>query len=417
MIPLGKSIKIQELVSMDQLNNMLCSFEVDTISEKASALIHPSSRLWLVTDGEGELLLNNKKFPLKKGCFVAIYPWQITEITKVNKTLQLYVVEYYYEGVMEILKTFYNPDETQISVIKILENNQLLELDGKQYKEAQHTFHKLRDEINQIESHRIKETDVDYQNEGLGNLYLTNILIELLLYFVRNPKKEVPETDRDSTEILRFMFKNLNKKLSITTLAQQFYMSESSVRLYIKKTTGMSFTDLLNEMRVGKLINYLLYTDFTMKELADILGYVDDAHVCNVFRERTGMNTREFCNTYQMVAGKCHFKDRKIFYKIVEYIYRNHTEDLSAQSVSMNFHMTAKELNRILQYQVERNFNDFLTHIRINHATKLLLETDKSILTIALEVGFKTEKTLSRNFLKAHGMSPGNFRKNIALET
>lgn len=410
-----KPIKIQELVSMDRMSNMLCSFEIDRISEDASPLIHPMSRLWLVTEGEGELRLNNKNYALRKGTLVSVLPWQITEIVKVAQPIQLYVVEYYYDGVMEILKTFYNPDETRLSVVECLENAPVFYSEEK-YEEVLHTFHQIHEEINQLEEHRAKKEDVDYQNEGIGNLYLTNKLIEILIYFLRSPRKMTEEGELDSTEILRYMFKNLSEKLTTTTLAQRFYMSESSVRSYIKKTTGMSFTDLLNEMRVGKTINYLLYTDLTMSELAEILGFVDDAHVCNVFRERMGMKTSEFRDTYQMVAGKCHFKDREVFYKMVEYIYRNHTEDLSAQSVSMEFHTTAKELNRILLYQVERNFNDFLNYVRVNHAARLLLETDKSILTIALEVGYKTEKTLSRNFLKVHGMSPGKFRKNVELE-
>ena len=54
-------------------------------------------------------------------------------------------------------------------------------------------------------------------------------------------------------------------------------MSESSISNYITLTTGLSFFDLLNEMRVGKTINFLLYTNLTMEELAEILGFVDSS--------------------------------------------------------------------------------------------------------------------------------------------
>lgn len=62
------------------------------------------------------------------------------------------------------------------------------------------------------------------------------------------------------------------------------------------------------------------------------------------------------------------------------------------------------------------NFNDYLNYIRVNRASELLLETDKSILTIALEVGYNTEKTLSRNFLRFRSMTPGNFRRSVELQ-
>ena len=73
-------------------------------------------------------------------------------------------------------------------------------------------------------------------------------------------------------------------------------------------------------------------------------------------------------------------------------------------------------MNHILIYQVEKTFSDYLNFIRINHASELLLETDKSVLTIALEVGYKTEKTLNRNFFKLRGTTPGKFRTNVTLQ-
>ena len=67
-------------------------------------------------------------------------------------------------------------------------------------------------------------------------------------------------------------------------------------------------------------------------------------------------------------------------------------------------------------FQVEMNFNDYLNFIRVNRASELLLETDKNILTIALEVGYNTEKSLTRNFNRFRSMTPGTFRKSIALQ-
>lgn len=200
-------------------------------------------------------------------------------------------------------------------------------------------------------------------------------------------------------------------------LSQRFYMSESAISSYISKTTGLSFFDLLNEMRVGKAINYLLYTDLTLDELAEILGFVDSAHISKVFLARIGMKANDFRKTYQAIGDKCRIKDRQIFYHIVSYIYRNYAEDLQAGNVSRHFCISPRELNRILLFQVEMNFNDYLNYIRVNRASELLLKTNKTILEIALEVGYNTEKTLSRNFIRFRSMTPGNFRKSTQLQT
>ena len=78
--------------------------------------------------------------------------------------------------------------------------------------------------------------------------------------------------------------------------------------------------------------------------------------------------------------------------------------------------MTMKNLNRILLYQVEMTFHGYLNYIRVNKASELLLTTDKTILDIALEVGYNTEKTLSRNFIMIRHITPGKFRTNMRFQ-
>lgn len=255
------------------------------------------------------------------------------------------------------------------------------------------------------------------ESHGISNLYITNKLIEIIVSFIRaNRTMPTSASLIEASEIFQYLYTHLNEKITLSMLSQKFYMSESAISSYIKKKTGLSFFDLLNEMRVGKTINYLLYTDFTLEELAEILGFVDSAHISKVFLARVGMRANDFRKTYQSVGEKCRIKDRRVFYSIVSYIYRHYAEDLHPRTVSDQFGISPKELNRILLFQVEMNFNDYLNYIRVNRASELLLETDKSILTIALEVGYNTEKTLSRNFLRFRSMTPGNFRRSVELQ-
>ena len=61
--------------------------------------------------------------------------------------------------------------------------------------------------------------------------------------------------------------------MTLDKLSKQFYMSKSSISKYILDQTGVPFKELLNEMRITKTMNYLLYTDITLEELAMMLGY------------------------------------------------------------------------------------------------------------------------------------------------
>lgn len=45
-------------------------------------------------------------------------------------------------------------------------------------------------------------------------------------------------------------------------------MSESSISKYVMDVTGLTFSDLVNEMRIVKMMDLLMYTDMTLNELA-----------------------------------------------------------------------------------------------------------------------------------------------------
>ncbi|MGN0333109.1 MAG: AraC family transcriptional regulator [Lachnospiraceae bacterium] len=419
---MNKLIPIQSIYCSKEDETRLCSFDIEVVSSPTTPLIHPMSRLWLVNEGEGTLLLNDKKYTLRKGALVSVLPWQITDIVEVKSPLQFFVTAYYFDNINEIIKTFYNPDSVHLSVIESLSKNPVVIFDEQNYRQMQELFLQIRQELraqSEIDSsHKDNSAKKAFaESLGLSNLYITNKLIEILVSFIRTGRSlPAREQSVEPSEIFQFLYSHLNEKITLSMLSQKFYMSESAISSYIKKTTGLSFFDLLNEMRVGKTINYLLYTDFTLEELAEILGFVDSAHISKVFLARIGMKVNDFRKTYQSIGDKCRIKDRKIYYSIVSYIYRNYAENLQPKTVSEHFGISTKELNRILLFQVEMNFNDYLNYIRVNRASELLLTTDKSILTIALEVGYNTDKTLSRNFIRFHSMTPGNFRKTVKLQ-
>lgn len=413
---MAEIVPMQSLYCSMQDENKICSFDIEVLTEPTTPLIHPMSRFWLVNSGQGTLLLNNRPYALKPGAVVCVMPWQISDIVEVSSPIQFFVMAYYFDNVNEIIKTFYNPGSEPLSIVQSLTKHPVLYLEGEALTSMQKRFLQIKDEIGMESAMGDSGPSSDC---GLGSLYITNKLIEIIICFLRAQKaaaSPAPVQTAQPCSIFQYLYSHLNEKITLSMLSRIFYMSESSISAYITKTTGLSFFDLLNEMRIGKTINYLLYTDFTLEELSEILGFVDSAHISKVFSARVGMKANEFRNTYQNIGNICRIRDRKAFYSIVSHIYRHYSEDLSPRMVGELFHTSPKELNRILLYQVEMNFSDYLNFVRINRASELLLETDKSILDIALETGYHNEKTLTRNFLKFRSMTPGKFRQSVELQ-
>lgn len=57
-----------------------------------------------------------------------------------------------------------------------------------------------------------------------------------------------------------------------------------------------------------------------------------------------------------------------------------------------------------------------MNFLRVNSACELLTSTDMAITDIAIEVGYNTVKTFTRNFVHYKHMNPSNYRKQITLE-
>lgn len=414
---MAEIVPMQSLYCSMQDENKICSFDIEVLTGPTTPLIHPMSRFWLVNSGKGKLMLNNRPYELKPGAVVCVLPWQISDIVEVESPIQFFVMAYYFDNINEIIKTFYNPGNEPLSIIQTLSAGPVLYLEGEDLASMQKLFLQIKGEIG-MESSNPSAASRPPSRE-LSNLYITNKLIEIIINFLRAKKAaSLPPSAGpvEPSEIFQYLYSHLNEKITLSKLSRIFYMSESSISAYITRTTGLSFFDLLNEMRIGKTINFLLYTDFTLEELAEILGFVDSAHISKVFSARVGMKANEFRTTYQNVGSLCRIKDRKDFYSVVSYIYRHYREPLNPRMVGDLFRLSPKELNRILLYQVEMNFSDYLNFIRVNRASELLLLTAGSILEIALETGYHNEKTLTRNFLKFRSMTPGKFRQSVGLQ-
>lgn len=410
---MGNLIQIQSSLRSRQDPGKFCSYNVEVIDRPTTPLIHKSARLWLIEKGTGKVKIQEREHNLTAGMLVSILPWQITEITEVTETLTCHFVIYNFEIVNDVIKNYYNIQNEDISLMTKLEKTPVLQCDEEEYRTFEDCFFRIRREIG-------VETFGEDKRSSSGP-YLVNQVVSVIIEMLHTCNAEVEGERRQNkeitkSEILLYIYSHLNEKLTLKQLSQLFHMSENSISSYITKTTGFSFFDLLNEMRVGRTIDFLLYTDLTLEELAEILGFVDSAHISKIFAARMGMKVNDYRRIYQNINRICKIKVNKNSFQVVSYIYRNFAEELTIQSVADRFMMTTKELNRILLLQVEKNFSEFLNYIRVNRASELLCNTDNSVLAIAIEVGYSNEKALARNFLRYRLMTPGQFRSRVSVE-
>ncbi len=387
----------------------LLSFDQEVVRFPTQPLIHADARLLLVRSGSGTLSLQGQTYPLQAGCLAAILPWQISELTEVREPLQYDLIAYHLDTVCRAARLFSDPEGKTLPLQARMEAMPAAQLSQEAFQRAKEISGALRKELG-LESAPRPEPAGEF-----SNTLALSLLIELLVLLLRTEAEALPqERVPDERALLRYIYLHCNEKLTLQTLADTFYLSRASISARLSAMTGLSFFDLLNEMRIGKTANYLLYTDLTLKEMAEFLGYVDESHISKVFAARLGTRIGEYRATYQRVENICRVEESRLGYTLVNYIYRNYASPLSAREVARQFGVSVAQLHETLLYQTERNFEDFLNLIRVNRACELLLSTRLSVLEIAAEVGFHNAKTLTRNFLKFRRQTPGAYRAALS---
>lgn len=93
------------------------------------------------------------------------------------------------------------------------------------------------------------------------------------------------------------------------------------------------------------------------------------------------------------------------------YVNEHFREKINLKSISSALGYNDKYLSQCLSSIPNMSFPTLLGSLRVDHAKKLLIETDLRAIDIAYECGYENEQTFHRTFLKLAGMTPGDYRK------
>ena len=89
--------------------------------------------------------------------------------------------------------------------------------------------------------------------------------------------------------------------------------------------------------------------------------------------------------------------------------YRN--PGFTIRDLSKSLKVPEYKLRQVINQQMGfRNFNHYLNRYRIEEAEQRLLQEDVKVLTISLDLGYKSLSSFNRIFRQVHGMTPTEFR-------
>src|SRR5262249_18303332 len=98
-----------------------------------------------------------------------------------------------------------------------------------------------------------------------------------------------------------------------------------------------------------------------------------------------------------------------------EFIAASFDEPITLDQMAKVACLSTNHFLRTFQQAFHQTPHQFLTHRRIEHAQRLLLQTDLPVTEICFSVGFESLALLSPLFRRRLGLSPDKFRRKKSL--
>lgn len=104
-------------------------------------------------------------------------------------------------------------------------------------------------------------------------------------------------------------------------------------------------------------------------------------------------------------------KDVQLIHKIRDYLDENLYEEHSIQGLCRQFNINREKLQAGFHELVHSTVHAYIVRQRINRATQRLLETDDSIKAIALDSGYKKQRSFNKTFKAIYNLTPASYRR------
>lgn len=104
-------------------------------------------------------------------------------------------------------------------------------------------------------------------------------------------------------------------------------------------------------------------------------------------------------------------ENSELIFKAVEFAKQNAADnEISVENVAANAGFSIDYFNRIFLAHTGFTVTAYINYIRLKNAAMLLRTTDKSVLDIALEIGYDSHEGFTKAFKKKYGVTPSEYR-------
>ncbi len=234
-------------------------------------------------------VIDNQEISLKEGSLCIMNPNAVHYFKNYTETTDL------------VLNIVLPKSLFQKSIFRILFNDPILNAFFIRYRienETQPSFlylPYLDVNIDQLLELLVKE----YLNQKEYSQVIIEALLTLLFSFLLRSYKSSSKPGNSLTaEILDYIYLN-HKSVTLVTLAAHFNYHPKYLSSVLHKQTGQSFRDLLVKIKLQSAANYLTYTNNSIEQIVELIGYTDKSSFYSLFKKEYGCSPSAYRNLFR----------------------------------------------------------------------------------------------------------------------
>lgn len=104
------------------------------------------------------------------------------------------------------------------------------------------------------------------------------------------------ETENRINRVCQFIQRNAAKDITLEQSADLIHLSKSAFSKFFKRATGKTFSDYVNDIRIGKACHLLTESDKAIHSIAFDTGFESLTYFNRVFLRKKGITPRDFRN-------------------------------------------------------------------------------------------------------------------------
>ena len=98
--------------------------------------------------------------------------------------------------------------------------------------------------------------------------------------------------------------------------------------------------------------------------------------------------------------------------RVLDHLHAHFAEPVRVTTLANIAYVSTSTFHRMFRRHTRMTMVDYVTRLRVGRACSLLIESGQSIATIAADVGYTNLSLFNRQFARAKGATPSNFRKH-----